>query len=387
MSDFDLKVLARKIVAFLLSILFGSLKYYFTLLSPPQAHAVTVACAGLQSTLFIWLNVWYISHLVKRPYISGRKSQTLGDPLNDADMLTTRVFIWSSTMLALSSVFRGQQEGGSEKVNAAIMNVLCGVILVALIWPQRLLFLGLRQSINELWTREERSDEDEETKLVLQMMKAKGALELFALQRELLKRNDLSAIERARWTSKAAAGASGSSQEESGTRSDNCSRCNKWSACLESLNEHRAGRVALRILRLLVGGAAVASTVWAAIAVLKFGVVGSPDARSQYVWVSTAVLSAVLSEVLRMRWKKSWNKTALERHSSFVRSDTIDEKGILSSRKSEQKAVELVEVRVGSVGSVYKEDAAAENEKADESKGGVTMVINPMAPEGQLDSA
>ena len=416
--------------------------------SLPQAHDVTVACAGLQSTLFIWLNVWYISHLVKRPYISGRNSQTFGDPLNDADMLTTRVFVWSSTLLALSSAFGVQQDGGSEKAKAAIMNVLCGVILIALIWPQRLLFLGLRQSVQELWSRE-RSVEEEATKLVVQMMKAKSALEVFTLQRELLKRNDLSAIERARWTSKVA-----SSLEESGTQSNYCCRFNMWSACSEKLGNNRAGRIALRILRLLVGGAVVAATVGTAYAALQCGVLSYPDAGSQYVWVSTAVLSAVLSEVLRVRWNKAHEKTSLDRHSSNVSgdtgvtalggttgegvssekgssadptkakekksvsmvtavisevlrvrltkrkadeqktaldmhssnvNDTVDEKGILGRRKSEQKAVELIEVRVGSVGSV---ETAAKNGKADESKGGATQVviINPMTADGRTVS-
>ena len=397
MSDFDLTALARKIAAFLLSVIFGSLKYYFIIQSPAHTHAIIVACAGLQSTLFIWLNVWYISHLVKMPYISGRKCETIGDPLNDADMLTTRVYIWSSALLALSSVLEGQLSGGSE-FKATIMNVLCGVILVALIWPQRLLFLGMRHSLNELWARERNDDaagvattkadgtgaeqsakRDAASKLVEKMMRARNCYELFALERDMLKRNDLSAIERARWTSKAV-----SNQAESdATLRDFCG-CLRRPACLRKLKTHRAGRIALRIMRLLVGSTLLLLIVGSAYEALQI-VVKSPGARSESVWVSVAVLSAVLSEALRVRWTRSYVKTALKKHSSNI-GDTIDNAAAADDDDgddddddwiSQQVTIELVEVRAGSEVSIHGRGNVDDSE-------GVTMeiVANPMIAHG-----
>ena len=366
MLDFDFKVLARKIVALLLSILFNSLKYMFYLSHPTDSHAISVACAGLHSTLFIWLNIWYISHLVKRPYISGRKSQTLGDPLNDADMLTSRIYIWSSMLLALSSVMEGTMAEGTSK--GVIMNFLCGVILVTLIWPQRLLFLGLKDTLYELFGRNGGTDVEifgasgvtaadnsavlqrstnlrkvsvigeEATKIVEKMTKVRDVHVLFALQRELLARGDLSVAERKRWTA--------ATQDESYTSYTKL--ISFFYACrckppgLEHIGGSRLERLASRLVLLLLGVGGVALTIYSAHSIVssvvsKIVVVDYDDdivgpgvddtpppmvlledrgPKLEYVCVGTAVLSAVLSEVARVRWTRALDDTARETSTS-----------------------------------------------------------------------
>ena len=388
MSDFDLTVLARKVVAFLLSILFGSLKYYFTLLRPQKNCAVTVACAGMQSSLFVWLNVWYIRRLVKRPYISGRRSHTIGDPLNDTDMLTTRVYIWSSAMLALSSVLNGQEEGNLSRSRATITNVLCGIIVIALVWPQRLLFLGLRQSLRELWARERIDGQtaaaaakgEVSSVLVEKMTKAMDASALFSLQKELLQRGDLSAVERSRWTAKMT-----THEEESDASASGFLRCGVWTTCRvqsRKLKKHRAGRVFLRVFQLLVGAVVILATVGVAYAILQYGVVKRVNAGVEYACVCAATLSAVASEVLRVRWTRAYVKTALEKHSSNIFDTTegdVGNRGSIRRTADDQKSVELVEVMVGSVGTGNEDGMTEEPKEGErEDEGRVTMVRNPM---------
>ena len=318
MSNFEFKVLARKVASVYISIFYKSLRYYFcSLITPSYCPSVTVACAGLQSTTFAWLNIWYMRHLVQRPYISGRKNKDLGDPLNDADMLTTRVYIWSSVLLAVSPVAGGN---GHFTHQALLMNVLCGAIVVALVWPQRLLFTGLKHSLRELASRKngvddgstgsgERVAEDEATMLVEKMMRVEDAPTLFALQQEMLKRSDLAEIERARWTPR------GSDVGGSSVESARCfsTLLLYLSMRITGLKTHLAGRIVLRLSRLLVGSAVTYGVGWV---VFKMSFVAVRYPETAFVWVCVAVLSAVVSEMLRVRWIREYTMKALERHRS-----------------------------------------------------------------------
>ena len=355
-------------------------------------------------------------------------------------MLTTRVYIWSSALLALTSVLDAREM--SEIAKDAIKNTLCVVIVLGLVWPQRLLFVGLRRAIVELWSQRTISETgsatgsdktfvrgdsrstnslpavptpgDDETTLIEKMIKSKDTRELFALQREMLLRDDLPAIERARWTSKAASPPIASKS--------NLRVIRRLSVCLEKLRRYRACRIVLRFGRLLMFGCTfILMIVGAFMSSLAFlgqnnssswkyylafpamylltlcmyfqrpsrlgafkrsrrfmrgimqlclggftfflagttaivlvnAVVLSPGTDSEYVWVSTSVLSAVLSEVLRVRWTNAYDKATTERHSSDLNyhiARTKDDEGTSNSVKSEQGKVE---VRAGSLVSVF----------------------------------
>ena len=48
------------------------------------------ACrTAVSSSILVATNLWYIRHLLKRPYASHRPSKKIGDPMNDAEILTT----------------------------------------------------------------------------------------------------------------------------------------------------------------------------------------------------------------------------------------------------------------------------------------------------------
>ncbi|GMH54270.1 hypothetical protein TrLO_g6406 [Triparma laevis f. longispina] len=46
-------------------------------------------------------NLWYMQYLLRRPYASHRPSSKLGDPMNDAEMLTTRTVSLAAAIFSL----------------------------------------------------------------------------------------------------------------------------------------------------------------------------------------------------------------------------------------------------------------------------------------------
>lgn len=80
---------------------------------------------------FILINTWYLKHLVGRPYISPRSSQSFGDPLNHTEELVTRILIWSSSLFVVVKLLE------NSDYSAAFSNSVCVVIIVCVIIPQR----------------------------------------------------------------------------------------------------------------------------------------------------------------------------------------------------------------------------------------------------------
>ena len=62
---------------------------------------------GLRACIFVAINLHYLWHLLKRPYLSHPHSKRIGDPLNDAEIFTTRALNWAAAWVALQAVADG----------------------------------------------------------------------------------------------------------------------------------------------------------------------------------------------------------------------------------------------------------------------------------------
>jgi hypothetical protein len=94
---------------------------------------------ALRCAAVVLVNVNFVSALLSRPYISSRRSKRVGDPTNDAELLTARTLSWSSAILALKVGISGET---SSLQAAWIMDLICAGVLVGLLASQRPLFLG-----------------------------------------------------------------------------------------------------------------------------------------------------------------------------------------------------------------------------------------------------
>jgi hypothetical protein len=100
------------------------------------------------NAVFVAANLVYVPHLLRRPYVSLRKSGRMGDPLNDAELLTIRTMSWAAAILALREVVFRNQEWGQWT-----MDVFGVGVLAALIYSQLPLFYGLSGDAKEATRR------------------------------------------------------------------------------------------------------------------------------------------------------------------------------------------------------------------------------------------
>ena len=62
---------------------------------------------GLRACSFVAINLHYLKYLLKRPYVSHPPSKRIGDPLNDAEIFTTRALNWAAAWVALQAAADG----------------------------------------------------------------------------------------------------------------------------------------------------------------------------------------------------------------------------------------------------------------------------------------
>ena len=106
------------------------------------------------SCLLICINLWYSRRLLRRPYVSHRPSKQIGDPMNDAEILTTRAISWSLALLTLRDGLAGwnasrEDSSISDENSGWVMDGFGGCVLVALIASQRPLFRGAFDDVRE----------------------------------------------------------------------------------------------------------------------------------------------------------------------------------------------------------------------------------------------
>ena len=111
----------------------------FLIDSMGRDDALQVGTAA-SSCVLVLVNLWYLPYLLRRPYISHRPSKKYGDPLNDAELFTTRTISWSAALLALRA-------GAARSLRIDnlrwTMDVFCGLVLLGLVYSQFPLFYGL----------------------------------------------------------------------------------------------------------------------------------------------------------------------------------------------------------------------------------------------------
>lgn len=108
----------------------------------------TAAC----SIVLVSTNLWFIRHLLRRPYASHRPSSKMGDPLNDAEMLTTRTVSLAAALLSLRDTLATGSASGERlakwfNTNHWLMDFLCALLLVFVVRSNLRLFGGLGQDL------------------------------------------------------------------------------------------------------------------------------------------------------------------------------------------------------------------------------------------------
>ena len=99
---------------------------------------VVVFSQSFFSTVFIATNLIYTRHLLRRPYISHRRSRRMGDPLNDSELLTIRTMSWAASILTMREAVLQDWEWSQWTADAFGI-----VVLAALTYSQLPLFYGL----------------------------------------------------------------------------------------------------------------------------------------------------------------------------------------------------------------------------------------------------
>jgi ribosomal protein L12E/L44/L45/RPP1/RPP2 len=148
----------------------------------------------------------FLRHQLKRPYISWRPSALYGDPLNDAEIMTTRVLIWGAIMFTVKEVFETKIGGGME----GLVDAMAVFLLAALLYSQWPLFQGVTEDLRDAVgdkigldvsarSRENSAHRDIGfSSKIEQMLACKSAVEMWKLQKAL-QGPMLLKSERARW--------------------------------------------------------------------------------------------------------------------------------------------------------------------------------------------
>jgi hypothetical protein len=93
----------------------------------------------MRCAAIVMVNATFAATLLDRPYVSFRRSKRIGDPSNDAELLTTRVLSWGSAALAFKVALTAETDSIHAKW---VMDVICAGVVIGLLVSQRPLFQG-----------------------------------------------------------------------------------------------------------------------------------------------------------------------------------------------------------------------------------------------------
>ena len=88
-----------------------------------------LSCLG--TILFQAAHFLYLRHVAKRPYLSFRPSRVYGDPLNDTEVLVTRVLSAAPTLFTMLLAFNETGDASVEMKTAG--NVVAGLVVFGII--------------------------------------------------------------------------------------------------------------------------------------------------------------------------------------------------------------------------------------------------------------
>mmetsp|Transcript_19568 Transcript_19568/g.40570 ORF Transcript_19568/g.40570 Transcript_19568/m.40570 type:complete len:302 (+) Transcript_19568:286-1191(+) len=98
------------------------------------------------SVAFLAINLWYMVHLLRRPYASPPPTPALGDPFNDAETLGIRVVSLGAVLIAAYgclSELEFSKDWIEDPNNSWVLDLICAGVLVALVYSQLKLFKGI----------------------------------------------------------------------------------------------------------------------------------------------------------------------------------------------------------------------------------------------------
>ena len=88
-----------------------------------------LSCLG--TILFQAAHFLYLRHVAKRPYLSFRRSRIYGDPLNDTEILVTRVLSAAPTLFTMLLAFNETGDASVEMKTAG--NVVAGLVVFGIL--------------------------------------------------------------------------------------------------------------------------------------------------------------------------------------------------------------------------------------------------------------
>ena len=133
-----------KSVLYLMSLSKGSDVSFFSQAWDAANYArVPLIITGELCFFVILVQTEYLEALQKRPFLSPRESSVYGDVVNDTEKFVTRSFVWASfstVVRMLSTEVFGKE---NEVVAGILTNSICIVLLLALLWGHRRLYMNI----------------------------------------------------------------------------------------------------------------------------------------------------------------------------------------------------------------------------------------------------
>ena len=108
---------------------------YYTLTSLPDSDLVPMATSATQVLLTNLTLRSFLRSLLRRPYVSGRRSAVFGDPLNDAETLRMRVISFGCTYKLVIGV-------GNQRRYMWLAHTYCGLWFLFLLFATTKMFGG-----------------------------------------------------------------------------------------------------------------------------------------------------------------------------------------------------------------------------------------------------
>ena len=102
--------------------------------------------ASVDALSFNLVQLMYLRHVLRRPYVSDTVSTSSYDPLNEAELMGVRALCWGAFVFAVKEIISTSM---SLRASETTGNVLCVIVLLALLMSQRPLFYGVAKGVGK----------------------------------------------------------------------------------------------------------------------------------------------------------------------------------------------------------------------------------------------
>ncbi|GMI00434.1 hypothetical protein TrLO_g11373 [Triparma laevis f. longispina] len=126
----------------------------FTVVLASMGRVENLACVrtAASSAVLVAVNIVYVRHLLRRPYASHRPSSKSGDPMNDAEILTTRTASIAAALLSIRDTLATSTATSEASAfwfinNEWSVDVFCVLVLIFLVRSNLRLFSGLERDL------------------------------------------------------------------------------------------------------------------------------------------------------------------------------------------------------------------------------------------------